>query len=90
MIRQKAAAPYENRDPRFYATILYDGADWKPRDKISGNVDPANQIQTGQYELSRWYNYAGLDTTQSTIENWNGSWTGYYMRKFIDPDPNHG
>ena len=31
---------------------------------------------------------AGLDTRQSTIENWNASWTGYYMRKFIDPDPN--
>jgi hypothetical protein len=42
------ANPYKNRDPRFYASILYDGADWKPRDKISGNVDPANQIQTGQ------------------------------------------
>ena len=26
-----AAAPYENRDPRFYASILYDGAQWKPR-----------------------------------------------------------
>lgn len=26
-----ATTPYANRDPRFYATILYDGADWKPR-----------------------------------------------------------
>jgi SusD family. len=30
----------------------------------------------------------GLDTRQSSIENWNGSWTGYYVRKFTDPDPN--
>jgi len=22
------------------------------------------------------------------VENWNGTWTGYYQRKFIDPDPN--
>ncbi|PIG98794.1 hypothetical protein CS542_05835 [Pedobacter sp. IW39] len=29
------SAPYQNRDPRFYATILYDGAGWKPRDKVS-------------------------------------------------------
>ncbi|HRQ50034.1 MAG TPA: RagB/SusD family nutrient uptake outer membrane protein, partial [Agriterribacter sp.] len=29
----------------------------------------------------------GLDTRQSSIEDWNGSWTGYYVRKFIDPDP---
>ncbi|HEX5151019.1 MAG TPA: RagB/SusD family nutrient uptake outer membrane protein [Parafilimonas sp.] len=81
------AHPYINRDPRFYATIMYDGAPWKPRDKISGNVDPANQIQSGQYEMSGGLT-AGLDTRQSTIENWNGSWTGYYVRKFIDPDPN--
>jgi hypothetical protein len=84
----EAAAPYKNRDPRFYASILYDGADWKPRDKISGNVDPANQIQTGAYESAPGKLEAGLDTRDSAIENWNASWSGYYMRKFIDPDPN--
>ena len=81
------AKPYDNRDPRFYASIMYDGSGWKPRDKISGNVDPANQIQTGQYDMGGSNMIPGLDTRQSTIENWNGSWTGYYMRKFIDPDP---
>ena len=81
------ADPYVNREPRFYATILYDGAPWKPRDKISGNVDPANQIQTGAYKIGSTI-LPGLDTRQSTIENWNGSWTGYYFRKFTDPDPN--
>ncbi|MFP5079922.1 RagB/SusD family nutrient uptake outer membrane protein [Pedobacter sp. JCM 36344] len=85
------AAPYQNRDPRFYATILYDGAGWKPRDKVSGNVDPANQIQTGIYDLmdgSNKIDFKGLDTRASSIENWNGSWTGYYYHKFIDTDPN--
>ena len=84
------SAPYKNRDPRLYASILYDGADWKPRDLISGNVDPANQIQTGQYDLKiggTLVNFNGLDTRSSTIEDWNGSRTGYYVRKFIDPDP---
>jgi hypothetical protein len=81
------AHPYNDRDPRFYATILYDGANWKPRDKASGNVDPANQIQTGKYDQGGGAILAGLDTRSSAIENWNGSWTGYYMRKFIDPDP---
>ncbi|PST81661.1 RagB/SusD family nutrient uptake outer membrane protein [Pedobacter yulinensis] len=83
------AAPYSNRDPRFYATVLYDGAPWKPRDKVSGNVDPANQIQTGQYDLlsgGSLVNFNGLDTRSSSIEDWNGSRTGYYMRKFIDPN----
>ncbi|HRP32543.1 MAG TPA: RagB/SusD family nutrient uptake outer membrane protein [Agriterribacter sp.] len=86
----QAAAPYKSRDPRLYASILYDGADWKPRDLISGNVDPANQIQTGQYDLKiggNLVNFNGLDTRSSTIEDWNGSRTGYYVRKFIDPDP---
>lgn len=85
------AAPYQNRDPRFYATILYDGADWKPRNIVSGNVDPANQIQTGEYDLiedGKLISFKGLDTRGSSIENWNGSWTGYYMHKFIDSDPN--
>lgn len=85
------SAPYENRDPRFYATVLYDGAGWKPRDKVSGSVDPANQIQTGEYDLiqdGKKIRFKGLDTRGSSIENWNGSWTGYYTHKFIDPDPN--
>lgn len=85
------ANPYTNRDPRFYATVMYDGADWKPRNKISGNIDPANQIQTGSYDLlggnSALINRKGLDGRGSSIEDWNGTRTGYYMRKFIDPNP---
>jgi len=85
------AAPYVNRDPRLYATVMYDGAPWKPRNKISGNVDPANQIQTGVYDLlddkGALISRKGLDTRSSSIEDWNGSRTGYYMRKFIDPNP---
>jgi hypothetical protein len=81
------ASPYINRDPRLYASILFDGADWKPRSIVSGNVDPANQIQTGRYDMGGTTLTSGLDTRASSIENWNGSWTGYYMRKFIDPDP---
>ena len=77
------ADPYENRDPRFYISILYDGSPWKPR---QGNLDPANQIQTGTYFIPN--KSVGLDTRAGPIENWNGSFTGYYFRKFIDPDPN--
>jgi len=83
------ANPYANRDPRFYATVMYDGANWKPRP--SDAKDPANQIQTGAYDLlddkGALVNRKGLDTRSSTIEDWNGSRTGYYMRKFIDPNP---
>lgn len=86
----KATTPYANRDPRFYASILYDGASWKPRTADVAAKDPANQIQTGQYEVtsgSGKVSVAGLDTRKSTVEDWNGSYTGYYMRKFIDPNP---
>ena len=78
------ADPYENREPRFYVSILYDGAPWKPRRR---NEDPANEIQTGNYFVGNT-KIVGLDTREGPIENWNGSFTGYYFRKFIDPDPN--
>jgi hypothetical protein len=82
-----AAAPYDDRDPRFYATILYDGADWKPRPSDVVSIDPYDQIQTGSYADGSGGIIPGVDTRNSSIENWNGSRTGYYVRKFIDPDP---
>lgn len=87
---EHAANPYENRDPRFDASILHDASDWKPR--FTTTADPANQIQTGQYEVigasGQKTTHFGLDTRQSSIEDWNGTRTGYYMRRFIDPNPN--
>jgi hypothetical protein len=82
-----AADPYANRDPRLYATILYDGADWKPRPSDVTGLDPVNQIQTGYYDNGNGGKINGIDTRESAIENWNGSRTHYYTRKFIDPDP---
>ena len=81
-----ALDPYANRDPRFYGTVLYDGADWKPRPEAVTGIDPVNQIQTGRYDLGNGEFIAGVDTRQSVIEDWNGTRTGYYVRKFIDPD----
>ncbi|MFN4144476.1 MAG: RagB/SusD family nutrient uptake outer membrane protein [Runella sp.] len=84
---QHAADPFSNRDPRFYGTVLYDGSPWKPRPSSAAALDPANQIQTGVYADGRGGIINGLDTRESPIENWNGSRTRYYTRKFIDPDP---
>ncbi len=84
---EHAAAPYTNRDPRFYATVLYDGADWKPRPSDVAGIEPADQIQTGYYDDGNGGLINGVDTRESAIENWNGSRTHYYTRKFIDPDP---
>lgn len=82
-----AAAPYQDRDPRFYATILFDGADWKPRPPAVAAIDPVNQVQTGYYDDGNGGIINGVDTRESTVENWNGSRTHYYTRKFTDPDP---
>ncbi len=82
-----AAAPYENRDPRFYSTVLYDGAVWKPRPSDVAGAEPFDQIQTGRYDDGSGGFINGIDTRESPVENWNGSRTRYYTRKFIDPDP---
>ncbi|WP_027065287.1 RagB/SusD family nutrient uptake outer membrane protein [Maribacter sp. Hel_I_7] len=84
---EQASAPYENRDPRLAATVLYDGAAWKPRPDDVAAIDPYDEIQTGTYADGSGGIIAGVDMRDSPIENWNGSRTGYYVRKFIDPDP---
>ncbi len=85
----EAAAPYENRDPRFYASIFYDGAKWKPRTTDGAGTDPYGEVQFGTYEVgtaSSPTTYFGLDTRNSSIENWNGTRTGYSIRKFSNDD----
>ncbi|WP_130274253.1 RagB/SusD family nutrient uptake outer membrane protein [Cecembia calidifontis] len=90
---EHSSKPYEGRDPRFYGTFLYDGAQWKPRSPANQARDPLGQIQTGTYEVTnasgQRVTHFGLDTRNSPIEDWNGTFTGYYVRKFIEPDPNH-
>jgi hypothetical protein len=81
-------APYENRDPRFYASINYNGAKWRPRPSDAAGRDPIGIVQTGYYEKPDGTVIPGLDTRNSPLEDWNGSYTGYYMRKFIDPSVN--
>jgi hypothetical protein len=75
-----ASAPYDNRDPRFYASVMYDGATWKPRPSDVVGIDPMDQIQTGYYDDGNGGTINGVDTR-------NGSRTHYYHRKFIDPNP---
>jgi starch-binding outer membrane protein, SusD/RagB family len=80
------AAPYNNRDPRFYASINYDGAVWRPRNDNAAKVrDAVGIVQTGFYKKPDGSILAGLDTRNGPLEDWNGTYTGYYMRKFIDP-----
>ena len=80
-----AADPYNNREARFYASILYDGAPWKQRTDDVVKFDKFNEIQTGYYTLSDGTIINGVDTRQGPIEDWNGARTGYYFKKFADP-----
>ncbi|HEX2976132.1 MAG TPA: RagB/SusD family nutrient uptake outer membrane protein [Bacteroidales bacterium] len=87
---EHAAAPYKNREPRFYASILYEGAVWKKRPADVERIDPVGVIQVGTWQ--KWDAASGtmklsygLDTRKSVIEDWNGGYPGYYLRKFQDP-----
>lgn len=86
----EAANPFANRDPRFYASVLYDGAPWRPRPADVAVIDPLNQVQTSTKEVwnvtkSKIDTVYGVDTRKSPLEAWNGGWTSYYMNKFMDP-----
>lgn len=70
---EEKANPYANRDPRFYATILYDGAKWMTRNvETYFDVDNNGTIIGG-----------GKDTKYGN-DSWNASPTGYNMKKFMD------
>jgi starch-binding outer membrane protein, SusD/RagB family len=84
-----AAAPYENRDPRFAASILYDQALWRPRPSDVKDIDPVGKVIIRSVETASGVFNPGLDTRDGPIEDWNGGYSGYYLRKFIDPSVVH-
>ncbi|MFD2036944.1 RagB/SusD family nutrient uptake outer membrane protein [Belliella marina] len=57
-----ASNPFRDRDPRFYLSILYNGATWRER--------PVESYVGGR---------DGQGVNNATL-------TGYYFRKFLDPD----
>ena len=85
-----AADPYKNpyygREPRFYSIVLYHGAPWQARPSDAAAFDPFNKVQTGHfYNDDGSMKVAGVDTRQGLIEKWNGTKTGYYLKKLMDP-----
>jgi starch-binding outer membrane protein, SusD/RagB family len=79
-------SPYNGREPRFYATVLYHGATWQQRPTDAAGMDPLNIVQTGHfYNDDGTLKANGLDTRQGLIEAWNGTKNGYYLKKFMDP-----
>lgn len=79
------AAPYEDRDPRFYATVLFDGAEFRARPDDATTYDQDGVIQTfSELVLPDGSSVPGVDTRDSPIESWNGTRSGYYVRKLLD------
>ena len=80
-------SPYNGREPRFYAIVLYHGAPWQSRPSDVVPLDPLNQVQSGYFYLADGVTLrtSGCDTRQGLIEAWNGTKTGYYIKKFLDP-----
>lgn len=73
--------PYQNRDPRFGATIVYHGYQWK---KANGSlstiyIKPGSSSIAGVSNLDE---YAGPGQ--------NSTATGYYIRKYFDPTASEG
>ena len=82
--------PYVNRDPRFYATILYDGAPFKGRevetflpggrDSNEGPVSAWNATQTGYYQLK----FANEKITNPSGNNMSQTpWTFYRYAEIL-------
>lgn len=83
------AAPYKNRDPRFYATILYEGVKWRPRYASLLPFDPVGVIQVGTWQkwnstTNAMYEVYGLDSRKGQNSAFEASYTGYYVRKHCD------
>lgn len=71
---EEAKDPYANRDPRFYASVLYDGEQWQDR-----NVETYWDVDASGKDTGK----GGRDSKYG-VDNWNTSPTGYYMKKFMD------
>lgn len=90
--------PYNGREPRFYASILYDGAPWRERQSTNDKVQIGHTIKRpgssliGKDVASIMKEISGMevdltggeDSRSAANQAWNGTKTGYYLRKMLD------
>lgn len=81
-------SPYYDREPRFYASVLYDSAVWQKRFAELAQRDPLGIYErrtrieiNGGVETAKTY---GIDTRNGPISNFNGCYGGYLTKKFMD------
>ena len=72
--------PFMGREPRFYATILYDGAKWQARPSDAIGIDPTGLVSTGYKLGTSMADFVGLDQSsfKSKIESYINSTTDGY------------
>ena len=74
------ADPYAGREPRFYATIIYNGMAWEKREirtyALDGYSDADPSDAGSHYPYDHIAQYKNQGSAGSTV-------TGYYMRKWI-------
>ncbi|MDR2805895.1 MAG: RagB/SusD family nutrient uptake outer membrane protein [Dysgonamonadaceae bacterium] len=78
---QHAANPYENREPRFYASILYNGCPWRGDTLYTSTNLVVKHPTRPQYQFP---------TNPQKRGTANYGDTGYYLRKLIDPSKRGG
>lgn len=78
---EHAANPYANREPRFYASILYNGVQWRGSTLYSSTNLSVYDAESDSYTL-----------TANPIKRGTNSYTmtGYYLKKLIDPSKRGG
>ncbi len=77
-IQATTSSPYEGREMRFYANFIYNGSKWGYGDanREIGVYEPGEEGVAGG-------NSSALNTDD---EYWNATKTGYYMKKFLNPE----
>jgi hypothetical protein len=94
--------PYVGREARFYASILFDGAPWQERESTNNKIQASYSIDAPGANLIGLpledkieeinklepVTTGGMDTRSAANQAWNGTKTGYYLKKMVDIDLN--
>lgn len=82
--------PYDNRDPRFYGSVLYDQAPWQER---FGNLQERDPVGVYDVRTRRVLSNGevvsetpGIDTRQGPVVREDGSYTRYLVKKGMQQD----
>lgn len=83
----KPQSPYENRDPRFYASIYYNGSRRKALWNFSEAPESPENYPAGMGNRTRVIaTYVGEPQTGIHPSTRRATRTGYYERKFLHPN----